>query len=97
MAVFSQIYPDIVLNLKKLNNDFLSTFQNLMAWSRVDRVFVACSILQVKSKFSNFLSNLSCVCPVIGHEFRQNIFKEVVDPRGDRLNLHDPKFNYHLT
>ena len=25
----------------------------------------------------------SCVCPVIDHEFRHNIVKEAVDPRGD--------------
>ena len=24
-----------------------------------------------------------CVCPVIDHEFRHNIVKVVVDPRGD--------------
>ena len=27
--------------------------------------------------------SFSCVCPVIDHEFRHNIVKVVVDPRGD--------------
>ena len=27
--------------------------------------------------------SFSCVCPVIDHEFRHNIVKETVDPRGD--------------
>ena len=27
--------------------------------------------------------SFSCVCPVIDHEFRHNIVKVAVDPRGD--------------
>ena len=27
--------------------------------------------------------SFSCVCPVVGHEFRHNIVKVAVDPRGD--------------
>ena len=27
--------------------------------------------------------NILCVCPVIDHEFRHNIVKVAVDPRGD--------------
>ena len=30
-----------------------------------------------------------CVCPVIDHEFRQNIVKVAVDPRGE--NPEDPQ------
>ena len=32
------------------------------------------------------------VCPVIGHEFRHNIVKVAVDPRGD--SREDPYFRY---
>ena len=28
-------------------------------------------------------NKFSCVCPVIDHEFRHNIVKVAVDPRGD--------------
>ena len=41
------------------------------------------------SAFYNVFSNsqidvsFSCVCPVIDHEFRHNIVKVAVDPRGD--------------
>ena len=41
------------------------------------------------SKNKKILSHLqidvsfSCICPVIDHEFRHNIVKVVVDPRGD--------------
>ena len=32
--------------------------------------------------------SFSCVCPVIDHEFRHNIVKVAVDPRGDsRVDL----------
>ena len=32
--------------------------------------------------------SFSCVCPVIDHEFRHNIVKVAVDPRGDsRMDL----------
>ena len=29
--------------------------------------------------------SFSCVCPVIDHDFRRNIVKVAVDPRGDSL------------
>ena len=46
-----------------------------------------------KSKVFHSLLSLdatfSCVCPVIDREFRDNIVKEAVDPRGDsRVDLH---------
>ena len=31
--------------------------------------------------------SFSCVCPVIDHEFRYNIVKVAVDPRGDSDSL----------
>ena len=31
----------------------------------------------------SFFGSFSCVCPVIDHEFRHNIVKVAVDPRGD--------------
>jgi len=34
-------------------------------------------------------NKLLCVCPVIDHEFRHNIVKVAVDPRGD--NRVDPQ------
>ena len=35
----------------------------------------------VQTKRALYLTN--CVCPVIDHEFRHNIVKVAVDPRGD--------------
>ena len=32
-------------------------------------------------------ASFSCACPVIDHEFRHNIVKVAVDPRGDSVNL----------
>jgi len=37
-------------------------------------------------------SPFSCVCPVIDHEFRHNIVKIAVDPRGD--SRVDPQTGY---
>jgi len=48
------------------------------AYLRMQLVFEHehCSNLQIDFSFL-------CVCPVIDHEFRHNIVKVAVDPRGD--------------
>ena len=58
-------------------------------------MLIARSIEQIDVSFS-------CVCPVIDHEFRHNIVKVAVDPRGPRSafqifcsrSLHQYRLNY---
>ena len=46
------------------------------------------SVSPVKESASTNGREFSCICPVIGHEFRHNIVKVAVDPRGDsRVDL----------
>ena len=35
--------------------------------------------------------SFSCVCPVVDHEFRHNIVKIAVDPRGDSHSYFDTR------
>ena len=40
---------------------------------------------KIYCQFNKLTSVFLCVCPVIDHEFRHNIFKVAVNPRGDSL------------
>ena len=42
--------------------------------------------------FNKLTSVFLCVCPVIDHEFRHNIVKVAVDPRGDKISVVIVKF-----
>ena len=46
---------------------------------RLSRNPIYSTFLRINKLTSVFL----CVCPIIDHEFRHNIVKVVVDPRGD--------------
>ena len=85
MAIFSQMYPDIVPNLRKLNQDLkfhnlLSTFQNLMAWFRVDWLFhmINCGMFDL-TNWRQFIIRQSCYWSW----FRNKTVKEAVDSRVD--------------
>ena len=59
------------------------------------------SMLIGKSMKTKTDASFSCVCPVIDHEFRHNIVKVAVDPRGysrvDALVCLQPVFSLRVT